>query len=196
MPLTLPSVFLIDLLDPLFIGGALIAAALAVYVITTVRGHPESSPPSGQAGGGDPGDVAKAKQQFQERKQQAKQGSPGRDAREPSEKPTLGPGKGRSLAEMADHEEIDEASLLSRFVVNAQGDTVGETMALESDEVILKREGGFYAVSMDAIIEKDGMLLVDATIDWDRAKEAGDEWRKAAHDEMEYDDSGLPVVED
>lgn len=189
MPLTLPSAFLISLTDPLFIGGALIAVGLAVYVITTVRGHANSSPPSGSAGNADPGDVAKAKQQFQERKRQAEEGT------EP-EKPKLGPGKGRSLREMADHEEIDEASLLSRFVVNAQGDTVGETMALEAEEVILKREGAFYAVSLDAIIEKDGMLLVDGNIDWDQAKEAGAEWRKASHDEMEYDESGLPIVED
>ncbi len=190
MPLTFPSAFLISLTDPLFIGGALIAVGLAIYVIVTVRGQANSSPASGSGGRADPADVAKAKQQFQQRKQQAQEGG-----QEP-EKPKVGPGKGRSLREMADHEEIDEASLLSRFVVNAQGDTVGETMALEPDEVILKREGGFYAVSMDAIIEKDGMLLVDATIDWEAAKEAGDEWRKAAHDEMEYDDAGLPVVED
>lgn len=189
MPLTLPS-FLIDLTDPLFIGGALIAAGLAVYVITTIRGRAQSSPPSGGGGGANPADVAQAKQRFEERKQQAEQGP------EPAEKPKLGPGKGRSLREMVDHEEIDEASLLSRFVINANGDTVGETLALESDQVVLKRDDGFYAVSLDAIIEKDGMLLVDASIDWEAAKEAGDEWRKASYDEMEYDDSGMPVVND
>lgn len=185
MPLSLPEFLLINLTDPYLLGAGAIAVVLLGYVAVQLRREqPSSSPAGGNAG---TQDVAQARRDLQERLETASDG--------PKQAPSVGPGKGRSLREMAAHEEINESELLSRFVVNAKGDTVGETVALEPEQVVLKKEGAFYAVSLDDVIEKDGMLLVDAKIDWAAAEAAGETWREQAYDEMEYDDSGMPVVD-
>lgn len=104
----------------------------------------------------------------------------------------LAKGKGRSLAEMAANEEVDDTELISRFVMNTNGDQVGETMTITDGEVILKRPEGFCSVPPDAIIEKNGTLLADANIDWEKAREAGKAWEEENFDRMEYDETGMP----
>lgn len=104
----------------------------------------------------------------------------------------LAEGTGRTLAEMAANEEVDDTELISRFVHDTDGEQLGETMTIDDGEVILKRDGDFFSVPPDAIIEKSGTLLADANIDWDEAREAGEAWEDENLDRMEYNEEGLP----
>lgn len=161
---------LITWTDPAALGAAALAVALVVFVAWRVRGAPapkvDPNPP--------------------ERNEAAGEDEPA--ARKPS------PGKARSVAELVADEEVSTTSLLSRFVLNNKGETVGETLGLDGDDIVLKHEGSFLVVAQEAILEKDGMLLADANIDWDEARERGNEWQKASRDEIEYDGEGMPIV--
>ncbi|MDX1612335.1 MAG: DUF5749 family beta-barrel protein, partial [Candidatus Thermoplasmatota archaeon] len=180
---------LISYTDPTFLAAGAVAVGLGAYVIVTLRKQPEPTTDGNDAGRGRAG----AKPQAEPAAQPATP-EPAAGEAKPA-KSALTPGKGRTMAQLAKNEEVENASLLSRFVLNASGDTVGETMALEGDQVILKTDEGFASVSLEDIIEKDGMLLVDANIDWDAAREAGQAWKQASTDEMQYDEKGMPVLE-
>jgi hypothetical protein len=130
----------------------------------------------------------------------AQQGGPGGEGeeRDPTPDPPdvsaedLAQGTGRTLAEMAANEEVDDTELISRFVHDLEGEQLGETMTIDDGEVILKRDDGFYSVPPDAVIEKSDTLLADPNIDWDDARDAGEAWEEANLDRMEYDEEGLP----
>ena len=112
-----------------------------------------------------------------------------------SDKPPVTRGKATTLAEHLSSEEVDSNAFLSRFVHTASGEQVGETVAITDEAIVLKREGTFFLVGLDAILEKDGVLLADANIDWDAAEEAGEAWRAASEDAIEYDEDGMPVLD-
>lgn len=127
----------------------------------------------------------------------ARQAPPPQAEPEPKEtsKNPLTPGKARTLAELRDDEEVENASLLSRFVLNAKGETVGETLSIDDEHVVLKKDGRFFVVSPEHVLAKDGMLIADANIDWDEAGRAGDAWRETSEDRIEYDAEGMPVLD-
>lgn len=173
------------------------AAALGIVGYLALRETPSASSagtsqdaaPAAQATSGPSAAVsnpAKGQQQAQQRMEQQAQQA------EEADLENLARGRGRSLAEMAADDEVDDTELISRFVLNTEGDRVGETMTITDGEVILKREDGFYSVAPDAIIEKNGTLLADANIDWDAAREAGQAWEDENLDRMEYDETGMP----
>lgn len=188
--------------DPLVIGavglGVLLVAGLGIYwrrqgssstVDAAATSPPHPTDPRAGAGAGpgpSPGPGAG-------------QGPGAEGAREdPTPDPPevspedLAEGTGRTLAEMAANEEVDDTELISRFVHNMDGEQLGETMTIDEGEVILKRDGDFFSVPPDAIIEKSGTLLADANIDWDEAREAGEAWEDENLDRMEYNEEGLP----
>lgn len=182
--------------DPTVIGAAALGlAAIAVggFLASRSQGQPSTTgPETSPSGTSQPPptpnpDMDKraeqAREKAKEQAQQAASASPENLAR----------GKGRSLAEMAANETVDDTELISRFVLDTNGDRIGETLTITDGEVILKREDGFFSVPPDAIIEKDGTLLADANIDWDKAREAGKAWEDENLDRMEYDDTGMPV---
>ncbi len=105
----------------------------------------------------------------------------------------LAQGKGRTLAEMVANEEISDTELISRFVLDTEGNSLGETLTVTEGEVVIKREDGFYAVPPDAILEKSGTLLADGNINWEKAKDAGTRWEEENLDRMEYNEEGMPV---
>lgn len=194
-PLTLDAPLLVAWTDPLVLGAAAGAGLVAVAVFLASRGSQgASAPPTQQTGDRsadrekpaadvDPIERArKAREQAQKAEEQVHDADGG----------NLAAGTGRSLAELAAHEEVDDTELISRFVLDASGERLGETMTIADGEVILKRDGEFYAVAPDAIIEKDGTLLADANIDWNEARKAGKAWEDENLDRMEYDDTGMP----
>ena len=115
---------------------------------------------------------------------------------EPADAPrtSLLTARGDSLAAAIAAPEVDRTAYLSRFVVNAKGDRVGETVGFYEDQVVLKEAGAFFLVPATEVLDKDGNLVATADIDWDAAKARGEEWRTHVKDEMRYDESGMPVM--
>ncbi len=195
------STLLVSWTDPRTIVAASVAAGIVILLAMMLSRREEASAPSsvdelkeraksGQDTQADAANAAEATPPGQEAEQED-----GAEAGAGAEKPeNLAAGRGRTLAEMAAHEEIDNAELISRFVLNGQGETVGETVTVTEEQVILKRDGTFFAIEPDTVIEKNGTLLADANIDWEEAEQAGEQWREANMDRMEYDEHGMPVT--
>lgn len=90
-------------------------------------------------------------------------------AREEREKP-----KGQE-----DEDEGSVSPLLSRFVRH-DGNVVGETVAVDDGDLILKQAGVFKAVprSMATLVDDEVVLM--GHIDWDQAVARGTAWKEGA----------------
>ena len=69
-------------------------------------------------------------------------------------------------------------SLLSRFVVDKDGNRVGESISVFKDLLIIKRNTDYYAVPL-AHVEKhdDEQLRVRGVMQWKQAKEMAEAWK-------------------
>lgn len=181
------SQLLVTWTDPKAIGAAIIAVTLVgtVAVLLNQRRSQTASSAGAGASAGAASPQAGGAQPTPSTPEQLKQRAQASDD-------PLAQGEGETVGEMLASEAIDDTELLSRFVLDAEGDEVGETMTVTEDEVVLKREDGFFAVDPDEVIEKDGSLLLDPNVDWDEAEQRGESWREANLDRMEYDEEGLP----
>lgn len=187
MPTLTPYGFwsLITWTDPAVIGAlaAGFAAIAAIGILASRRSPPEEE--DAQTEAPEPTEPSNPPSSEQE---------PSTAPEPPEVSPAeLAQGKGRTVAEMVADEEIDDTELISRFVIDTEGNQLGETLTVTEGEVVLKREDGFYAVPPDAILEKSGTLLADGNIDWDEAKDAGERWEEENLDRMEYNEEGMPV---
>jgi len=178
---------LVNWTDPKAIGAGIIAITLIGTIAVLLNQQRDQAAQSASAGASASAGTggAQATQPTPSTPEQLKQRA------QSSENP-LAQGDGETVAEMLESEAIDDIELLSRFVLDSEGDQVGETMTVTEDEVVLKQEDGFLAVDPDAVIEKDGNLLLDPNVDWEEAEQRGESWRESNLDRMEYDDEGLP----
>jgi len=69
-------------------------------------------------------------------------------------------------------------SLLSRFVVDKNGDRVGESISVHRDLLIIKREGDFYAVPLKHVDASGEELRVKGIVQWEKAAEMAEEWKQ------------------
>lgn len=89
-------------------------------------------------------------------------------------------------------EPMDE--YLSRFVLNTDGERIGETVGIDGERIIMKREEDFFSIPKDAIEEKYGDLLLSKPIDWEESKALGEQWREKSYNKIEYDEEGKPIL--
>jgi len=91
---------------------------------------------------------------------------------------------GRKIKEESN--EVDEEQhLLCRFVVDGQGRTIGESISLEEDIMIIKSKNTYLGVPMKHIEPQEKTLLVKGLIDYDKAIEMGEQWRKESFKDMQ-----------
>lgn len=77
-----------------------------------------------------------------------------------------------------DGEAEDTGSLLCQFV-HHDGAIVGETVAVDGDQLILKQAGVFKAVPRAQVAPEGDDLRLAGTIDWAAAEAAGAAWHDA-----------------
>ncbi len=65
--------------------------------------------------------------------------------------------------------------MLSRFVVH-DGNVVGEVMAADEAQLIIKHQGKFRAVDTHLAVLKDDEVHIVGDVDWDAAAKAGEGW--------------------
>lgn len=183
------SGLLVQWTDPMAIGAAVAAVVLlGVVAVLLNRG---AAPSTGSAGASGAGATASTGGGQADRPQPASTPQQLKQRAEQSGNP-LEQTSGDTMAEMLANDEIDDMELLSQFVHDSDGETVGETMTVTEDEVIIKREGDFLAVDPESIIENAGQLVLDPNVDLEAAQDRGESWREANLDRMEYDEEGLP----
>lgn len=95
-----------------------------------------------------------------------------------------------------DYEEEDlyRNNLLCRFVLDGSGRKIGESVAVDNDVVIIKSGGQYLGVPLKHIEDNDKTLLVKGLVDFDKAEELGEKWRKESlGDQVQGEEDGFRI---
>jgi hypothetical protein len=71
----------------------------------------------------------------------------------------------------------DHLSLLSRFVVDKDGNRIGESISVFDDLLVIKRHDEYFAVPLAHVKHHNDELQVIGVIQWERAKELAEGWK-------------------
>lgn len=74
--------------------------------------------------------------------------------------------------------EKDFDDLLCRFVVDGSGKKIGESVAIDDDILIIKREKGFIGIPIKHVEDLGNYLKVKGLISVDKAEELGKRWEE------------------
>lgn len=98
-------------------------------------------------------------------------------------------------AVLADGEALTD--VLSRFVEDADGTRLGESISMDGELVIIKgRDPVVYHALPRASLQLDGeSFKVVGEVDWPAAQAKGEAWRERQHRVVEYTDAELPEDE-
>ena len=75
----------------------------------------------------------------------------------------------------------DPTDYLCRFVAEANGKHLGESVSIDGDILIIKSKEQFLGVPLKHIQEEEKKLVVYGLIDFDKAYELGESWRKRSY---------------
>ena len=92
--------------------------------------------------------------------------------------------------EKEDENDQMENTLLCRFVTDHSGKKIGESVSIDEDIMIIKSGSRFLGVPLKHIEEQEKNIVVKAIIDFDKAYEMGEKWRKASLSELDNEPEG------
>jgi len=69
-------------------------------------------------------------------------------------------------------------SLISKFVVDKKGNRIGETISMEKDLIIIKKEGKYLAIPLKHIEASKDQVRIRGIVEWDNAIKMGEQWKK------------------
>ena len=76
-------------------------------------------------------------------------------------------------------------NLLCRFVKDGLGVTLGESIALNDDVIIIKNGKKYLGVPLKHVSEKDDELIVKGLVDKRKALQMGEKWRESSFKKIE-----------
>jgi hypothetical protein len=84
------------------------------------------------------------------------------------------------------HKSSDAAdsTMLCKFVVDGTGKKIGESVSIDHDVLIIKQGSLFLGVPMKHVEPLEKSLTVKGIIDFTKAYELGEKWRKESFREM------------
>jgi hypothetical protein len=77
-----------------------------------------------------------------------------------------------------------DPSLLCKFVVDGTGKRIGESVSVDKDVLIIKAGTLFLGVPLKHVEAGEKTLVVKGLIDFSKAYEMGEKWRKESYREM------------
>lgn len=80
-------------------------------------------------------------------------------------------------------EDVD-TSMICKFVIDGVGKKLGESVSIDDDVLIIKSGSRFLGVPMKHVEPTEKTLVVKGLIDFTKAYELGEEWRKKSYREM------------
>jgi len=83
-----------------------------------------------------------------------------------------------------DEPDQEHNNLLCRFVTDGAGRKIGESVSLDEDILIIKSGDKFLGVPLKHIEEEGKTILVKGLVDFDKAYEMGEKWRKESFREI------------
>jgi len=84
-------------------------------------------------------------------------------------------------------ENVDD-SMICRFVLDGVGKKLGESVSIDSDVLIIKSGTRFLGVPLKHVEPLEKTLVVKGLIDFTKAYELGEKWRKESYREMNQHD--------
>ncbi|UCF12332.1 MAG: hypothetical protein JSW06_09870 [Thermoplasmatales archaeon] len=93
--------------------------------------------------------------------------------------------KSKKIEEESDQEHNN---LLCRFVKDGTGRKIGESVSLDGDIIIIKSDDNFLGVPLKHIEDDGKTILVKGLVDFDKAYEMGEKWRKESFREINQKD--------
>jgi len=73
----------------------------------------------------------------------------------------------------------DKLSYVARFVVDASGRRIGESISVFEDMLIIKKGNRFYAIPFKHVEMKGEEIHVKGIVQWDRAEKLAERWKNA-----------------
>ena len=84
-------------------------------------------------------------------------------------------------------ENVDD-SMICRYVLDGVGKKLGESVSIDNDVLIIKSGSRFLGVPLKHIEPLEKTLVVKGLIDFTKAYELGEKWRKESYHEMNQHD--------
>lgn len=94
----------------------------------------------------------------------------------------------KSTKKDVSHTYEDSSDLLARFVINNQGEKIGESIAVNNDILIVKDNDVLLGIPLKHISFEGKKLLAKGLIDTTKARKLGSDWKKEAYKEITYPD--------
>jgi len=86
------------------------------------------------------------------------------------------------------HTYEDVSDLLARFVINSQGEKIGESIAVHNDLLIVKDKEALLGIPLKHVSIEGKKLLAKGLLDTSKAKKLGNTWKKETYKEIKYPD--------
>ena len=67
---------------------------------------------------------------------------------------------------------------LSRFVLEDGEKTLGESVGIEKDMIVIKEGDAFFMIPLKSVELSEDRLHLKESVDWRKAKRKGEKWRK------------------
>jgi hypothetical protein len=77
-----------------------------------------------------------------------------------------------------------ESGMLCKFVVDGSGKRIGESVSIDHDVLIIKSGSQFLGVPLKHVESSDKTLVVKGLMDFTKAYELGEKWRKESYREL------------
>ena len=95
--------------------------------------------------------------------------------------------KSEPNADSSNNSEYND--LLCRFVTDGSGGKIGESVTIDEDILIIKKGKRFLGVPLKHIEDNGKTILVKGVVDFEKAFELGEKWRRESFREMNQKDS-------
>jgi hypothetical protein len=69
-------------------------------------------------------------------------------------------------------------ALISKFVVDKEGNRIGETISMDGDLIIIKKEKNYLAIPVKHIESSEDKVRIRGIVEWDNAIKMGEKWKK------------------
>jgi hypothetical protein len=84
-------------------------------------------------------------------------------------------------------ENVDP-SMLCKFVLDGTGRRLGESVSIDHDVLIIKSGSQFLGVPLKHVASVEKSLVVKGLLDFTKAYELGEKWRKESYREIDHHD--------
>jgi hypothetical protein len=96
--------------------------------------------------------------------------------------------KKKETTEKKKTSENVDASMICKFVLDGTGKKLGESVSIDDDVLIIKSVSRFLGVPLKHVESIEKTLIVKGLIDFTKAYELGEKWRKESYREMTQHD--------